>query len=50
MLASSPYHLGSDKGPLRIESAQVLNEGQENVPVLVPSSALKNHADNLQSE
>ena len=27
-----------------MESAQVLNEGQENVPVLVPSSALKNHA------
>ena len=33
-----------------MESAQVPNEGQENVPVLVPSSALKNHADNLQSE
>ena len=29
---------------------QVPFEGQENVPVLIPSSALKNHAYNIQSE
>ncbi len=43
-------HLGSDKGLLDGVRPGKPKEGKENVPVLVPSSALKNHADNLQSE